>query len=274
MQKFFFPAAASVAVLVIIAPLLAQAPAPATPAPAQTPPPTQTPARAPAPRPRATPPTQVIVRTNSGNAVEGVRVTVSGGTGTQAETDAKGMSAVTLPAGSYRFRFEHEGFITLERDVTVRAGQPTEVAVALDMAFTPPPPPPAPEPPPPPAAPKPVAGGPPTNMSIPQFLEKNYIGRDPLKESVVGCTATATTRILQLRDSLASHTHDDLDETLYVVAGEGVIRVKNQMMMITPGSLTVIPRGQPHSTERSGRNPLILLSTLSGAPCQTAANRP
>ena len=268
MQKFFLPVATSVAVVFIITPLLAQAPAPATPPAAPTP------ARAPAPRPRATPPTQVIVRTNSGNAVEGVRVTVSGGTGQQAQTDAKGMSAVTLPAGSYRFRFEHEGFITLERDVTVRAGQPTEVAVALDMAFTPPPPPPAPEPPPPPPAPKPVAGGPPTSMSIPQFLEKNYIGRDPLKESVVGCTATATTRILQLRDSLASHTHDDLDETLYVVAGEGAIRVKDEMMMISPGSLTVIPRGQPHSTERSGRNPLILLSTLTGAPCQSAANRP
>ena len=103
MQKFFLPAATGVAALVIIAPLLAQAPAPATPAPAQTP------ARAPAPRPRATPPTQVIVRTNSGDAVEGVRVTVSGGTGLQAQTDAKGMSAITVPAGSYRFRFEHEG---------------------------------------------------------------------------------------------------------------------------------------------------------------------
>ena len=268
MQKLLFPAAAGVAVLVIVAPLLAQAPAPPTP------PPTQTPARAPAPRPRATPPTRVIVRTNSGDAVEGVRVTVSGGTGLQAQTDAKGMSAITLPAGSYRFRFEHERFIILERDVTVRAGQPTEVAVALDMALTPPPPPPAREPPPPPA-PKPVvASGPPTNMSIPQFLEKNYIGRDPLKESVVGCTAAATTRILQLRDSLAAHTHDDLDETLYVVAGEGVIRVKDEMMTISPGTLTVVPRGQPHSTERRGRNPLILLSTLSGAPCPAAANGP
>jgi mannose-6-phosphate isomerase-like protein (cupin superfamily) len=267
MQKFLFPATAGVAGLVLIAPLLAQAPAPAAPPPAQTP------ARAAAPRPRATPPTRVIVRTNSGEAVEGVRVTVSGGTGLQAQTDAKGMSAVTLPAGSYRFRFEHEGFIILERDVTVRAGQPTEVAVALDRALTPPPPPPAPEPPPPLPAPKPgVASGPPTNMSIPQFLEKNYIGRDPLKESVVGCTAAATTRILQLRDSLAAHTHDDLDETLYVVAGEGVIRVKDEMMTISPGSLTVVPRGQPHSTERRGRNPLILLSTLSGAPCPTAAN--
>jgi mannose-6-phosphate isomerase-like protein (cupin superfamily) len=146
------------------------------------------------------------------------------------------------------------------------------VAVALDRAFMPPPPP-APEPPHPPPAPKPVvADGPPTNMSIPQFLEKNYIGRHPLKESVVGCTGAATTRILQLRDPLAAHTHDDLDETLYVVAGEGVIRVKDEMMTISPGSLTVVPRGQPHSTEPHGKNPLILLSTLSGAPCPTEAN--
>ena len=111
-------------------------------------------------------------------------------------------------------------------------------------------------------------------MSIPQFLEKNYIGRDPLKESVIGCTAAATTRVLQLRDSLASHTHADLDETLYVVAGEGTVRVGNQTMMIAPGSLAVIPRGLAHATERSGRNPLILLSTLSGAPCASTPNGP
>jgi mannose-6-phosphate isomerase-like protein (cupin superfamily) len=271
MQRIFL-AAASLTTVIAATPLLGQTAAPTAP---QTPPAaTQpAPARPAAPRPRPTPPAQVIVRNNSGTGIAGVRVTVSGGTGVQAETDAKGMSSVTLPAGTFRFRFEHEGFITLERDVTIRAGQPTEVAVALDMAFTPPPPEPAPAPaPPPPPPPRAAATGPATNVSIPQFLEKNYIGRDPLKESVLGCTGTATTRVLQLRDSLASHTHDDLDETLYVVAGEGVVRVKDQMMTIGPGSLTVIPRGQAHSTERRGRNPLILLSTLSGAPCDSPAS--
>jgi mannose-6-phosphate isomerase-like protein (cupin superfamily) len=212
------------------------------------------------------------VRNNSGTGLENVQVTVSGATSAQASTDAMGAASVTLPAGNYRFRFERDGFITLERDVTIRAGQAAEIAVALNVAPpppAPPEPPPAPEPPPPP---KPAPSGPPTTVSIPQFLEKNYIGRDPLKESVLGCTGTATTRVLQLRDSLASHSHDDLDETIYVVAGEGVVRVGDQTMEVAPGSLTVIPRGLPHSTERRGRNPLIVLSTLSGAPCPLSSN--
>src|SRR5438034_1329872 len=86
-------------------------------------------------------------------------------------------------------------------------------------AQTPPAPPPPPPVPPPASAP--VASGPAVNVSIPVFLEKNFIGRDPLKESVLGCTPDATARLLQLREALASHTHAGLDEILYVVAGEG-----------------------------------------------------
>jgi mannose-6-phosphate isomerase-like protein (cupin superfamily) len=101
-------------------------------------------------------------------------------------------------------------------------------------------------------------------------LDKNFIGREPLKESVLGCTPDATTRLLQLRESIASHTHDDLDEILYVVAGEGAVRVGDDVTPLTAGSLSMIPRGLPHAVERRGKNPLIVLSTLTGAPCRPA----
>jgi len=103
------------------------------------------------------------------------------------------------------------------------------------------------------------------------FLDKNFIGRDPLKESVLGCTADATTRLLQLRDPLATHTHADLDETLYIVAGEGEVHIGEETMPLSPGTLSVIPRGMSHSVARRGRNPLVMISTLSGAPCGRAA---
>jgi hypothetical protein len=32
----------------------------------------------------------------------------------------------------------------------------------------------------------------------------------------------------------------------------------------------MIPRGVGHAIERRGKNPLIVLSTLAGAPCRTA----
>ncbi len=178
--------------------------------------------------------------------------------------------------GAYRLRFEHDGFITLEREITVRAGQPAEIEVALSMASPPPPPPPQPEtPPPPPPTPTPLVEpiGSPVNISIPAFLDKNFIGRTPLKESVLGCTSGAMTRLLQLRDPLAVHTHADFDEILYIVAGEGSIRIRDEATAVSAGSLTVIPRTVPHSIERRGKNPLIVLSTLAGtpaAPCETA----
>jgi mannose-6-phosphate isomerase-like protein (cupin superfamily) len=220
---------------------------------------------------------QIVVNDHSGTGLEGVDIGVSGTESRRASTDARGLATIPILPGTYRLRFERERFITLERDVTIGRSQPATVMVALGAAL-PPPPPPAP-PPPAPAPPEAVAlaaspaaaaGGPPIHVSLPEFLDQNFIGRDPLKESVLGCTAGATTRVLQLRDALALHTHSDLDEILYVVAGDGVVRVRDETMMLTPGSLTVIPRGLPHATERRGRNPLIVLSTLAGAACPAA----
>ena len=58
-----------------------------------------------------------------------------------------------------------------------------------------------------------------------------------------------------------------MDEIVYVVAGEGTIRIADQSANVAPGSLSVIPRGLAHSFERRGKNPLIMLSMLAGAPC-------
>jgi mannose-6-phosphate isomerase-like protein (cupin superfamily) len=241
----------------------------ASPALAQTP--------APVRRPSLTMSLQIVVNDHSGTGLEGVGIGISGTESRRTITDAKGVATVPVSPGTYRLRFERERFITLERDVTIGRGQPTTIMVALDAALPPPAPAavpvatpapaePAPAPAPPPASAA-AAIGPPVHVSIPSFLDKNFIGRDPLKESVLGCTPGATTRVLQLRDSLALHTHADLDEILYVVAGDGVVRVRDETMTLAPGSLTVIPRGLPHATERRGRNPLIVLSTLAGAAC-------
>ena len=119
------------------------------------------------------------------------------------------------------------------------------------------------------------AAGEQKTVSIPTFLDRNFIGREPLKESILGCTATATTRLLQLRDTLAEHVHENVDEMLYVVAGEGAIMIPGRAATpVGPGSLSVVPRGAPHAIERRGRNPLIVLSILSGTPCTAETGAP
>jgi mannose-6-phosphate isomerase-like protein (cupin superfamily) len=248
---------------------------------AQTPPPPAQPR--PRPRPAAI---QVTVRDHTGAPIPYVHITVAGTISRDVLTNADGAATlVSMPDGTYRVRFDKDGFHTLERDVIVRSGAPRQLDVELSSSAAPVPPPqpepaaaPAPAAPPPAAAPAP--SGPPVTLSIPAFLDKNFIGgREPLKESVVGCTAASTTRLLQMREPIAAHTHD-LDEILYVVAGDGAVRIRpaagggggeshEETMAVSAGTLSVIPRGISHAIERRGRNPLIVLSTLAGAPCQT-----
>jgi mannose-6-phosphate isomerase-like protein (cupin superfamily) len=180
------------------------------------------------------------------------------------------MADVTLSDGSRRLRLEREGFITLEREVTIRAGKPSEVYIVLSTApavEAPPEPPPAPPPPASKPAPVPIAVGPPVHVSVPAFLDRNFIGREAFKQTMLACMPGSSTRLLQLRDPLAAHVHDDVDEILYVVAGEGAIRIGGQTTLAEPGSLSVIPRGVEHAIERRGNNPLIVLSSLAGEPC-------
>jgi mannose-6-phosphate isomerase-like protein (cupin superfamily) len=62
---------------------------------------------------------------------------------------------------------------------------------------------------------------------------------------------------------------------LYVVAGEGTLLIPNHApAAVAPGSLSIVPRGTPHAIERRGRNPLIVLSMLSGVPCTAEAGAP
>jgi mannose-6-phosphate isomerase-like protein (cupin superfamily) len=240
------------------------------PAPAATPP--RRAVQKPAAKPAQKAAQLIIVRNISGTPIAGVRVTISGAARAEATTAADGTASVPLAAGSYRLRFEHDEFFTLEREVTVRNPQAAEIAVVLNRAPPPPePPPPAPAPAPPPPPP---AAGPPVIISIPAFLEKTFVGREPMKESILGCMPDATARLLQLRDPVATHTHADADEVLYIVAGDGAVRLGQDVVAVGPGSMTAIPRGTQHGIERRGRNPLIVLSTLAGTPCASPTTRP
>jgi len=173
----------------------------------------------------------------------------------------------SLRPGTYRLRFEREGFTTLEREVVVRAGQPPNVSVVLTAAPVEKTPTPTPTPvaPAPPARPtRPVDA---LALSLTDFLEKNFVGSAPLKTSMLVCSDGGTARLVQVRDPLENQQHADTDEFLYVVAGEGTVRVKEQETKVRSGFFAFVPRGFPHSLRRQGRNPLIVLSVLGGAPC-------
>src|SRR5687767_6830790 len=174
---------------------------------------------------RGAKPAAIIVQVTDslGAPLADVAVTATGPVVREGVTTADGsLRFANMRAGAYRLKFVREGSVTLERDVTLRAGESPTVDATLSAA-------PAPVAPIAPVAPAPTASaapaalGPPGDpkvTAVPLFLEKNFIGgRQPRKESPLGCTPTGTATLHQLRDAWLSHTHDAADEWIYVVAG-------------------------------------------------------
>jgi len=249
----------------------AQAPPPAGTAAPKPQAPPQAPPRAATP---ATPSTaaarvsaSVMVTDQSGAGIADVHVILTGPVAREGATARDGTLRLQgLKAGTYRLRFESPDFVTLEREVTLKAGPAAEIDVALDRAA------PRPKAPQPEPAPAPTMGRAPVavdpNASVelvplPDWIEKNLIGRsDPVKETQVGKTPVTTATVVQVREPLKDRVRGDADEMLYVIAGEGVLHAKGRDLVLDAGSLVVVPRGVTYTLERRGRNPLIALSIV------------
>lgn len=241
---------------------------------AQTAPPAQppkpaAPSRSTAKPPATKPPTIAILVTDASGAPlpDTTVVTMTGVVSREGVTAADGsLQMINMRPGTYRLRFSREGSITLEREVVLRAGEAATVDVALSPA------------PPPVKAPEPVAPPPSTTLGppgdpkvtpVPLFLERNFIGgREGRKDSLLGCTPTGTATLHQLRESWTAHTHDTAAEWIYVVAGEGTLRIGTLDQKLQAGTFSLVPHTVSHALVPQGRNPLIIISVLSGPPCK------
>lgn len=212
----------------------------------------------------------VVVTDPAGAPVSNALVTVRGAAERSARTEQGRIAFENVPAGNYRFRFEREGFITLERELAARAGAPTDVKVTLTPA-----PPVKPVPCVEPVKPAPPAVTPasPISMDMSDFIEKNYIGREPGKTSPISCTPGGTASLIQVREPLDVPAHAEADEFLYVIAGTGAVRIGDRVETLQSGVFTLIPRTMPHVLTARGRNPLVVLSIKAGERCSTQAAR-
>jgi len=213
----------------------------------------------------------MTVTDSQGSAIPGVRVEVIGITERSGSTNALGQINFTaMQAGTYRLRFSGDEVITFEREVVVRAGQVADVDVTLSAA---PPPPPSPPPvaAPAPAAPAASAVGPPGKplaVSVVDLIEKEYVGNQPRRESLLSCSGNTRTTLVQLNQDQAERLYDTAEATYYVVGGEGALRIAGKDVPFPTTGFVSVPRGTAHSILRRGRRPLILITTLSGTPCE------
>lgn len=227
-------------------------------------------------RPVAPPPSRagiaITVTDTHGLPIPDVRVTIAGPSDRSGETDNSGqVNFVGMQPGTYRVRFDGDKVVAFEREVNVRAGQPTGIDVTLNMA---PPAPPPPEPAPAPAAegaPAPLGPtGQPGVTSVLDVLDKQFVGKQSRRETLIACSGNTRTMLIQLNEPLPERLYDSADAEYYVVGGEGTARIAGRDMSVVTSSVVSVPRGTRHSFVRRGNRPLILLSVLGGEPCEQA----
>jgi mannose-6-phosphate isomerase-like protein (cupin superfamily) len=184
-------------------------------------------------------------------------------------TDTMGQLRVTgLQMGTYRLHFSGEGVITFEREVAIRAGQTSDIDVTLTAAPPPPPP------PPPPAAPAPAAAAPvgPKGaaliQSVPDVIEKNFIGNQMRRETLLSCSGNVRSTLIQLNGPLPARVYDSADATYYVIGGEGTVVLDGKEQPLALNDAVSVPRGALHSFARRGRRTFILMAVLGGEPCE------
>lgn len=209
----------------------------------------------------------------SGATIPGVRIASDGPTPRNGETNASGQANFPgLLAGVYRLRFESDAVVAFEKEVSVRNGQVLAVDVMLNPAKkVAPPPAPAPV-----AAPPPVAAAAPVGplgqlqvLSLVDLAEKELERKQPRRETLVSCSASTRSTLLQLNQDQPQRMYENAESLLYVIAGEGVLRVSDKETRMVAGSFAAIPRHTPFVVARRGRNPVIFLSVLSGEPCDS-----
>jgi hypothetical protein len=214
----------------------------------------------------------ITVTDPRGATLPGIRVSITGATTRSGETDASGNLSVTaLMAGTYRLRFDGDKVISFEREVTLRAGQVLDVDVSLNPAPEPPAPAP-PEPVPVASPPEPRVGpkGTPQTISIPDWLDKEFVGREPRRETILACSGNERTTMIQLNEPMPQRLYEEADIVYYVVAGEGNVTLDGRVSRVPTSSFISVPRGTAHSFERRGNRTLMLLAVLGGDPCERA----
>ena len=261
----------------------------------QTPPPQQT---TPAPKPQTPPPAtqqpskppsrppsstgtgkpavlELSVTTMVGMTIPGASVRCEGPTTRMGPTGPDGrVMFENLTAGTYRCRVERESFVTLEKEIAVFAGSrtPAQAVLSAGMATT------TAAPPPPPPTPAPTVAAPvlkpgePRILSLTDLFEQLIREKDPVAERQLGCSGATASRVIRVHESVSVHTHADADEVIYILGGEATIKLGDKDQSVSPGWFSIVPRGMAHSITRRGgnptRNPILILSSLSGPVCQ------
>ena len=117
-----------------------------------------------------------------------------------------------------------------------------------------------------------------TPWETPETLDsRGFLVRDAIKtvrenpiprnlrfsREVLNETPSATTSLLQVRQSLGPQMHQEHDVTLFVQSGIGRLTVGHKATKVSGGFVVTIPRGMPYAYVNQGSIPTVLLEVVS-----------
>ena len=115
-------------------------------------------------------------------------------------------------------------------------------------------------------------GEPVTYVSITIWLEKEFVGREPRRETLLSCSGNERAAMIQLNEPMPQRLYEEADVVYYVLGGEGHVMLDGKASRVLDLTLVSVPRGTPHSFEaRHAR--CLLLAVLGGEPCEGRAVR-
>jgi mannose-6-phosphate isomerase-like protein (cupin superfamily) len=205
----------------------------------------------------------IAVADPSGAPVRDVKMRLTGASSRTTRIQGGRVVLEGLRTGNYLFRFEKAGFVTFEREVSARGSKPIDVKVRLTPL----------------SAPMPMPSGPLymdakfVVLDMPAFIEKNYVGREAGKATPLGCAAGGAGTLLQIKDPIAQHAHNDADEFIYVIAGKGTLTLADREEPLSPAVFLMIPRRTSHTLTSSSKKPLVIMSVRAGESCASAATQ-
>lgn len=91
----------------------------------------------------------------------------------------------------------------------------------------------------------------------------NIVGAGPVADANLHSDEDVTVNLLRLTAPVVMHRHLESEEILYVVSGEGVLRLKGSDRALAAGDVVIVPRNTPHGFDPTGTQPAILLQLFT-----------
>ncbi len=103
--------------------------------------------------------------------------------------------------------------------------------------------------------------------NLEQWLDENKIAKEEnIKVVPLSRSARSTNLLVQIRDREPLHLHADSDITVFLLRGEGELRIGKQTQPVKAGDVLHIPRGAVHAYINRGPEPAAAFVVYSPAP--------